>query len=145
MLPALIFIAAQEESAQGASRYMTFIIIAVFIAVFYFLLIRPGQKQKKAHQELVSAIRKGDEVMTAGGLYGTIKRVDPDSVMIEVAKKTEIRVSKNSIARVVSAEEEEEEDYEEEYEEEYEEDYDDEEYEEEEDGEDSGDDVDGEE
>ncbi|HDY69570.1 MAG TPA: preprotein translocase subunit YajC, partial [Actinobacteria bacterium] len=103
-----------------ASRYMTFIIIAVFIAVFYFLLIRPGQKQKKAHRELVSSVKKGDEVMTAGGLFGTIKRVDAENVIMEIARKTEIKMAKSSIARVVNAEdfEEEEEDYEEDYEEE---------------------------
>ncbi|GBE57648.1 preprotein translocase subunit YajC [bacterium BMS3Abin01] len=120
MVPSWMLIVAQEESAQGASRYMTFIIIAVFIAVFYFLLIRPGQKQKKAHRELVSSVKKGDEVMTAGGLFGTIKRVDAENVIMEIARKTEIKMAKSSIARVVNAEdfEEEEEDYEEDYEEE---------------------------
>ncbi len=117
-------IIAQEGGSTNS--YMTFAIIGVFIAIFYFLLIRPGQKQKKAHQELVDSLGKGDEVMTAGGLYGIITKVEGDAVMLEIARKTEIRLAKNSIARVVNAEED---DYEEE-------DYEEEELEEAEDGED---------
>lgn len=97
---------AQEGGASGS--YMTIVIIVVFIAIFYFLLIRPGQKQRKAHQELVESINKGDEIMTAGGLFGTVTRVSSDSVMVEVAKKTEVKLAKNSIARVTGSEEEEE-------------------------------------
>jgi preprotein translocase subunit YajC len=114
LIPAQLFLIAQ--AGGGSASYMTFIIIAVFIAIFYFLLIRPGQKQRKAHQALVEAVKKGDEVMTAGGIYGTVSRVGADFVIIEIASKTEIKVAKGSIARMISSEEEEEE--EEEYEEE---------------------------
>ena len=83
--------------------------IAAFVAIFYFLIIRPGQKQKKAHKELVESLKKGDEVMTAGGIFGTITQVKSDHVMVEIAKKTEIKVSRNSISRISRPEEEEEE------------------------------------
>jgi preprotein translocase subunit YajC len=84
------------------------IFIVIFIGIFYFMLIRPGQKQRKAHDQLVSSIKKGDQVMSAGGLYGTITQVKEDYVMLEVARKTEIKLSRGSIARVVSASEAEE-------------------------------------
>lgn len=110
----LFFLIAQEggetggeEAAGGAGSYMLFIYVALFVGVFYFLLIRPGQKQRKQHEQLVSSIKKGDEVMTAGGIYGTVTRVHDDYVMIEIASKTEIKLSRNSIARTVNAAEEE--------------------------------------
>lgn len=99
--------AGGEEATGGVGSYMLFIYVALFVAVFYFLLIRPGQKQRKQHEQLVSSIGKGDEIMTAGGIYGTITKVQDDFVMVEVANKTEIKVSRNSIARTVSESEEE--------------------------------------
>ena len=100
MLP-LIFLAAQEEGGEQASgSSWTFLIyIVIFVAIFYFLLIRPGQKQKKEHQRLVDSVNKGDEVVTAGGIYG----------MVEIAKKTTVKLSRASIARTVSVADTEEE------------------------------------
>ena len=107
MIPAYVFMAAQD-SGGGSSlgNYTTIIILVVFVGIFYFLLIRPQQKQKRAHDQLISSVRKGNQVMTAGGLFGTVTRVKEDYVMIEIAKKTEVKLLRNSIARVISAEEE---------------------------------------
>ncbi|MDO8735759.1 MAG: preprotein translocase subunit YajC [Thermoleophilia bacterium] len=106
----LFFIIAQEstdtggeEAAGGIGSYMLFIYVALFVGVFYFLLIRPGQKQRKQHDQLVSSLSKGDEIMTAGGIYGTITKVMDDHVMVEISDKTEIKLSRNSIARTVKA------------------------------------------
>jgi preprotein translocase subunit YajC len=106
----LFFLIAQEggetggeEASGGAGSYMLFIYVALFVGVFYFLLIRPGQKQRKQHEQLVSSISKGDEIMTAGGIYGTITKVKDDYVMVEIAGKTEVKLSRNSIARTVTA------------------------------------------
>jgi len=101
----------------GGGSTTMIIYVALFIGIFYFLLIRPGQKQKKAHQELVESLKKGDEVMTTGGIFGDITQVKEDYVMVEIAKKTEVKLSRSSIARVVRPEEpveEEEEEVEEE-------------------------------
>lgn len=107
---AFTFILAQENggdqgaSGSGLGNFMLIIYIALFIGIFYFLLIRPGQKQRKQHQEVIEAIRKGDEVMTAGGIYGTVSKLADDYVMVEIAKKIEIKLSRNSIARRISVE-----------------------------------------
>lgn len=110
MIP-FLFITAQENGGEqaGGSNWTFLIYIALFVAIFYFLLIRPGQKQKKEHQRLVDAVKKGDEVMTAGGMYGTVIKVGDDHVMLEVAKKTVVKLSRGSISKIVSAEEVEEE------------------------------------
>lgn len=108
---ALIFLAAQEEGGeQGPGNYTTTILmVVILVGIFYFLVIRPGQKQKKDHQRLVDSIKKGDEIVSAGGIHGAVKRVGDDFVMLEVAKKTTIKLSRSSIARVLSAADAEEE------------------------------------
>ena len=68
----------------------------------YFLVVRPGQKQRRQHEKLVSAVKKGDESLTAGGIYGTVSQVKDDYVMVEIAKKTEVRLARNSVARIVT-------------------------------------------
>lgn len=99
---AFTFILAQENGGGegggvGAGSYQLIIYIVIFIGIFYFLLIRPGQKQRKMHQELVQAIRKGDEVVTAGGIHGKVTKVADDYVMLEIAKKTEVKMSRGSV------------------------------------------------
>ena len=96
---------AESSGIFGSGSTTMIIYIAAFIGIFYFLLIRPGQKQKKAHQELVESLKKGDEVMTSGGIFGVITQVKDDYVMVEIAKKTEVKLSRNSIARTTSTEE----------------------------------------
>jgi len=101
----LFFLIAQEDTgdqSSGPGSYMLFVYIALFIGIFYFLLIRPGQKQRKQHDQLVNAIEKGDEIMTAGGLFGKVTQVKDDHVMVELAKKLEVKLSRNSIARIVN-------------------------------------------
>ncbi len=111
----LFFLIAQDgdgsgdqAASGGAGSYMLIIYIVLFIGIFYFLLIRPGQKQRKVHQQLVDSIKKGDEVLTAGGVYGRVTSVKPDYVMLEIAKKTEVKLSRNSIARILTGAEAEE-------------------------------------
>ncbi len=91
-----------QSSGGGAGSYMLIIYIVLFIGIFYFLLIRPGQKQRKQHDQLVSGVQKGDEIMTAGGLFGTVTAVKEDHVMVELGKKNVVKLSRNSVARIVS-------------------------------------------
>ena len=111
----LLFLIAQEggdgggdQGSSGPGSYMLVIYIVLFVGIFYFLLIRPGQKQRKQHEQLVSGVSKGDEIMTAGGIYGIVTQVKDDYVTVEIAKKTEVKLSRNSIARIVTGSPEEE-------------------------------------
>jgi len=67
--------------------------------VFYFLLIRPQQRRAKAQRELTQTTAIGDEVVTIGGLFGVVREVDDDSVLLEVAPGTELRFLRSAIAR----------------------------------------------
>ncbi|MDD2496901.1 MAG: preprotein translocase subunit YajC [Desulfitobacteriaceae bacterium] len=81
------------------------IIYFVFIfAVFYLVLIRPQQKRQKQHRDLISSLKANDDVITAGGILGTITRVKDNSVWLKVADKVEIEVLKSSIGSLQSDE-----------------------------------------
>jgi preprotein translocase subunit YajC len=77
-------------------------IVLIFV-VFYFLLIRPQQKRAKQHREMLSSIRRGDRVITGGGLYGTVTKVVSDAeVVVQIAEAVKVRVARGTIAEVVS-------------------------------------------
>ena len=67
------------------------------ILIFYFLLIRPQQKQEKERQEMLSRLKKGDTVITSGGLIGTIVSVQDSEVQVEVADKVKVRVAREDV------------------------------------------------
>lgn len=76
------------------------ITIALIIAVFYFLLIRPQKKAQDDHKKMLAALKKNDEVITAGGIHGTIANVKDHTVTLKVDDNVKIEVSKSSISSV---------------------------------------------
>jgi len=88
--------------------------ILVFFGIFYFLAIRPQRRQKQQHAQMVSMLKKGDEVVTIGGMFGTISAIGDDWVELEVAKRTRVRYLKRAISSITSIDE-----YDEEEEDEY--------------------------
>jgi preprotein translocase subunit YajC len=82
-------------------QYSQYFFIIAIIAVFYFLIIRPQKKRQKDQAELISSLVAGAEIMTIGGLYGTIVSIDDDRVRIEVADGSELEFAKSAIARVI--------------------------------------------
>jgi len=66
--------------------------------IFYFLLILPQRKKQKLHKEMVKNLKKGDRVVTTGGVYGTVTRIKPDHVEVEVADKVRLRVQRGAIS-----------------------------------------------
>ena len=89
--------------------------ILVFFGIFYFLAIRPQRRQKQQHSEMVSMLKKGDEVVTIGGMFGTITAIGDDWVELEVAKRTKVRYLKRAISSITSIDEYDEEEEEDEY------------------------------
>jgi preprotein translocase subunit YajC len=111
-----VFYAADSSGSAGL---FTFLPLILLVAVMYFLMIRPQQRRRREAQQLQSQLGPGDEVVTIGGLYGTIVDADDETVTLEIAPGVHTRYARPAIARVVSrAESEEEEEEEEEYEEE---------------------------
>ncbi|MDA8403944.1 MAG: preprotein translocase subunit YajC [Desulfobacteraceae bacterium] len=83
----------------GAGGGLTaFIPIILMFVIFYFLLIRPQQQKAKAHQEMISNLKKGDKVITSGGIHGVITGIDESTVTLEIAEKVRIKVTRSSLA-----------------------------------------------
>jgi len=80
------------------------IYVVGFIAIFYFLAVRPQQKQRKAHEQLINSVKRGDRVVTIGGIFGTVKRVEEGLVVVEIDKGVNIKVARRAIAEIASAE-----------------------------------------
>lgn len=83
-----------------AAGLASFIPLILMFAVFYFLLIRPQQKRAKEHRAMLSALKRGDTVVTAGGLYGTILETAEDHVVLDLGE-TKVRVSRSAISTVL--------------------------------------------
>ena len=72
----------------------------LIFGVFYFLLIRPQQKQQKQHREMVASAKRGDKVVTSSGIHGTIQAIDDQIVMLEIADKVQIKIDRNFIQSI---------------------------------------------
>ncbi|WP_026321809.1 preprotein translocase subunit YajC [Salinispora fenicalii] len=90
---------AQENSA---SNFTPILMIVLLFGVMYFMMIRPQQKRRREAASMQSSLGHGDEVVTIGGLYGTVTGVDDETVLLEVAPGVETRYARPAIARVVT-------------------------------------------
>lgn len=95
-LQSLVPVLPAQAATQSPLEFLTpFLLIMV---IFYFILWRPAQKKQKEHQELLKALKKGDKVVTNGGLFGKVTKVDDGVVVLEVADNMRIRVARRAIA-----------------------------------------------
>lgn len=94
---------AQAGAAPGGFDFGVLMPLILIFVVFYFLLIRPQQKKMKQHRDMVAGLRRGDKVVTAGGVVGTIAKVLSDSeVLLEIADGVRVRVVRGTISEVVT-------------------------------------------
>jgi preprotein translocase subunit YajC len=89
------------EGGGAGSMISTFIPFILIIGIFYFLIIRPQNKKQKETQRMLSAIKKGDKIVTIGGVHGVIQNVKDSSVVVKVDENTKIEFSRSAIASVV--------------------------------------------
>jgi len=90
--------AAGGQGGGDINTLMGFLPMVLILGVFYFLLIRPQQKKAKDHRELLQSLKKGDAVITQGGLYGKIAGMSDQVVTLEIADKVRVRVARGQIA-----------------------------------------------
>ena len=93
----LLSILLQAENPNGAAGYSGLIMMLLIFVVFYFFMIRPQTKRQKEIKKQRDAMKAGDKVVTSGGIYGKIKDVKENAVIIEIAENVRIKVDKNSV------------------------------------------------
>lgn len=104
-IAAMMSFAAQAGApAGGRAGIVMMIYIVAFIAIFWFVVLGPSRKMQKKHQQMVSAIKKGDEIMTEGGILGSVVHVADDRLTIKTAENTRLVIARPKIARVFGGE-----------------------------------------
>ena len=93
---------AQAAGGSSASAIMQMAPLALIFVVFYFFLIRPQQKKAKDTKAMLDAIRRGDRVVTGGGIIGTVAKVNNDEVLVDIAENARVRVVRSTIVSVLA-------------------------------------------
>lgn len=91
--------AAAPAAGQPGGGWQMWVMLALIFVVMWFFMIRPQRKQQKELQNFRDALKKGDKVVTIGGIYGTVAEIKEDSVLIEVDNNVKIRVSKQALVK----------------------------------------------
>ncbi len=103
---ALVFLSVQPLWAVSAGPsqgggLMTFAPLIAIVGIFYFLLIRPQQKQAKEHARMVNELKRGDRILTQGGLYGTVHAVKGKVLEVKISEETKVLIAKSFVTQVV--------------------------------------------
>jgi preprotein translocase subunit YajC len=96
----IILMTPQGEGGPGLMSNL--ILFGSIIFIFYFMIIRPQQKRAKERQKMLDAVKKGDKVVTSGGIYGTVAGLDDKTVLVQIADNVKVKMDRGSIATIVS-------------------------------------------
>ena len=96
-----------DGAAQGGGFSSLIMMVAIF-AIFYFILIRPQQKKMKEHKKMVAELKKGDRIITSGGMYATVENATPETLTVKIAESVKVKITRGSVGAVVKPEEEKE-------------------------------------
>jgi preprotein translocase subunit YajC len=101
LLASVVFIGSclvPADGAEGGFDWTLIIFLALMFGLFYFFMIRPQRRRQKEHQQLMAELKRGDWVITAGGIYGVIESLSEDSIIIKVESGATMRVARGSVA-----------------------------------------------
>ena len=90
------------QGAAGGNPIAMLLPFVLIFAVFYFIVILPAKRQQKKKEAMIAALKKGDRVITSGGIYGSVVTVEDHSLLLKVAENVKIRVAKSAVAGPVS-------------------------------------------
>ncbi|MEZ5106080.1 MAG: preprotein translocase subunit YajC [Draconibacterium sp.] len=97
-----IILMMKPVEGQEPNPFMSFLPLLLIVVVFYFFMIRPQMKRQKETRKFRESLKKGDQVVTTGGIYGKIAEVKETTIILEVAKDVQIKVDKNGIIKDMS-------------------------------------------
>jgi len=90
---------------EGPATLLSLVPFLLIFVIFYFLLIRPQQQKQKQQREMMNALKKGDKVITSSGIWGTITNLDKETVTVQIADNTKVKIQRENIGRLRSTEE----------------------------------------
>lgn len=102
MLHYFTLLMGQPNQGEGPGLMSNIILFGSIILIFYFMIIRPQQKRTKERQKLIESMKKGDKVITSGGMYGTVAGLDEKTVLVEIADKIKVKLDRSAIATIIS-------------------------------------------
>ncbi len=88
------------SSGEGAGGFSAFVPLILMFVVFYFLLIRPQQKKTKEHREMITHLKKGDRIVTSGGLHGRITAVGETTMTVEIAERVRVKIARANVSQL---------------------------------------------
>ena len=91
-----------QSSAQQPSLFASFIPLILIFIIFYFLLIRPQQKKAKEHKILLDSIKRGDQVLTSGGIIGKVVKADAQELTVEISNNVNVRIFRSTVSDVLN-------------------------------------------
>tara|TARA_B100000989_G_C19422184_1_gene419161 strand:- start:538 stop:840 length:303 start_codon:yes stop_codon:yes gene_type:complete len=91
-----------QSSAQQPSLFASFIPLILIFIIFYFLLIRPQQKKAKEHKILLDSIKRGDQILTSGGMIGKVVKADAHELTVEISEKVNVRIFRSTVSDVLN-------------------------------------------
>ncbi len=100
MIHSLQTLAFQAAADPGTGIMNTIIMFGLMFLILYFMIMRPQQKRQKERQRMIDNLKKGDKVITSGGLHGTIAGIDDKTLLVEIADKVKVKVERGSVAGV---------------------------------------------
>jgi preprotein translocase subunit YajC len=92
-----LVLAMGSPPASGVNPYVQLIPIALVFAIFYFIILLPTKRRQKKLQEFLAALKVGDKVVTSGGIYGSVTKVNGQTIQLQIADKVRVELSKNAI------------------------------------------------
>jgi preprotein translocase subunit YajC len=99
-----LFLLAMAQPQGGnpeGSLISTLVMFTLIIAIFYFMILRPQQKRQKERQKMLDAVKKGDKVVTAGGLHGVVAGIDEKTLLVQVAENVKLKFDRTAVTAVV--------------------------------------------
>ncbi len=92
---------APQGQDGGGGMLSTVVMFGLIILIFYFMILRPQQKRQKERQKLLEAVQKGDKVITAGGVHGTVVGLDEKTVLVQIADDVKVKFERSAISSIV--------------------------------------------
>ncbi len=101
----IIHLLAMSPQGGNGSMFSTVIMFSIIILIFYFMILRPQQKRQKDRQKLLDTVKKGDKVVTIGGLHGTVVGVEDKTLLVQVAENVKMKFERTAISTITSSDE----------------------------------------